>query len=126
MAWPGIETDALGDLGTISLDPTIYTDASVFRTAYWLTERFFIFLDREGDRIRVEIRNKPGSATDLQLACAEFCNALVDYRLRDIVAGETNGIREALIKQAFLQGVPKPGLGEAKSNEKHLSKAEAR
>ncbi len=67
--------------------------------------------------------NKPGSTADLSQACAELCNALVDFRLRDIVAQETGGIRDALVKQAFLEGIPKPGLAGARSEEKHLAKA---
>lgn len=123
MSWPGLESDALGDLGTVTVDPALYTEQAVFRAAYWLTDRHYVFLDREGGRIRVEIRNKPGTSADLQLACADFCNALVDFRLRDIVAKETGGIREALVKHAFLQGVPEPGLPGARSNERHLAKA---
>jgi len=123
MSWPGLETDVLGDLGAITIDPTLYTEQAVFRTAYWLTDRHYVFLDRDGARIRVEIRNKPGLTADLQQACAEFCNALVDFRLRGIVAQETGGIRDALVKQAFLEGVPKPGLSGARSNEKHFTKA---
>jgi His-Xaa-Ser system protein HxsD len=123
MSWPGLEIDALGDLGAVTIDPTLYTEQAVFRAAYWLTDRHYVFLDKEGDRMRIEIRNKSGSTADLQQACAEFCNAMVDFRLRDIVARETGGIRDALVKQAFLEGVPKPGLDGARSNEKHLAKA---
>jgi His-Xaa-Ser system protein HxsD len=123
MSWPGIENDVLGELGTVAVDPTLYSEQAVFRAAYWLTDRQFVFLDREGGRIRVEIRNKPGSEADLRQACAEFCNALVDFRLRDIVAQETGSIREALVKQAFMEGVPTAGLSGARSNEKHLTKA---
>jgi His-Xaa-Ser system protein HxsD len=123
MCWPGIENDVLGELGTVTVDSSLYSEQAIFRTAYWLTDSHYVFLDRQGDRTRVEIRNKPGSETDLRQACAEFCNALVDFRLRDIVAQETSGIREALVKQAFMEGVPKPGLSGARSNEKHLAKA---
>lgn len=123
MSWPGLEIDALGDLGAVAIDPTLYSEQAVFRAAYWLTDRHYVFLDRDGARIRIEIRNKPGAAGDLQQACAEFCNAMVDFRLREIVANETGGIREALVKQAFLEGVPKPGIEGARSNEKHLAKA---
>jgi His-Xaa-Ser system protein HxsD len=123
MSWPGLEIDALGDLGTVTIDPSVYSEQAIFRATYWLTDRHYIFLDREGERIRVELRAKAGSTSDLQEACAELCNALIDFRLRDIVAKETGAIREALVKQAFLQGVPQPSLPGARSNDKHLAEA---
>jgi His-Xaa-Ser system protein HxsD len=125
MSWPGIESDAIGELATIAVDPKLYSERAIFRATYWLTDRFYVFLDRDGARIRIELRNKPGSTADLQQACAELCNALVDFRLRDIVSQETGGIRDALVKQAFLEGVPKPGLSGARSNEKHVAKADS-
>ena len=123
MSWPGLESDALGDLGTVTIDPTLYSEQAIFRAAYWLTDRHYVFLDRDGSRIRVEIRNKPGADANLQQACADFCNSLVDFRLRDIVAHETGAIREALVKHAFIQGVPESGLPGARSNERHLTRA---
>lgn len=121
MAWPGIETDDLGPLATVCVDTALYSEQAVFRAAYWLTDRFYLFLEpADGSRIRIELRNKPGGEADLQNACADLCNALVDFRLREIVARETGEIRDALVKRAFLEGVPKPGLAGAVSDERHL------
>ena len=76
-----------------------------------MTDRFYVFLDKEqSGGWRVELRNKPGTVANLQEGTAEFCNSLIDHRLRDIVNAETSGIREALVKRAFMEGVPKPGL----------------
>ncbi len=124
MSWPGIATDELGAVATVCVDTALYSEQTVFRAAYWLTDRFYIFLEPTGDgRIRIEVRNKPGSQADLQHASADLCNSLIDFRLREIVAQETGEIRDALVKQAFLEGVPKPGLAGAISDEKHLQKA---
>lgn len=123
--WPHIDTDFLGDLATVSIDPTVYPEAAVFKAAYWLTDRFYLFIDRTPSGAwRIEVRNKPGSSVDLQHACAEFCNSLVDFRLRDLVNRETLGIREALVKRAFAEGVPKSGLEGALSNEEHVAPPE--
>src|SRR5262245_12277589 len=119
---PSVETDVLGDLAKASIDPAVYTEAAVFKTAYWMTDRFFLFLDRDQDgRWIVGLRNKPDSQADLRLALSEFCNSLVDFRLRDIVNAETGSIREALVRFAFMEGVPKPGLEGAVSNEEHVT-----
>lgn len=122
--WPSIETDILGEFAKASIDPAVYSETAVFKTAYWMTDRFYVFLDKEqSGRWQIELRNKPGAAVNLQEAVAEFCNSLVDHRLRDIVNAETGGIREALVKRAFMEGVPKPGLEGAVSNESHVTPA---
>jgi His-Xaa-Ser system protein HxsD len=121
--WPSIETDVIGSLSRVSIDATTYSEVAVFKTAYWWTDRYFVFIDREASgRWIVEIRNKPGNTSDLQEATAEFCNTLIDYRLRDLVTAETGGIREALVRRAFMEGVPRPGLEGAISNESALLK----
>ena len=121
--WPGITTDALGDHSSISIDPGLYSEAAIYKAAYWFTDRYYVFLDRAPEgRIVVELRAKEVGGDDLRIACAEFCNALIDFRVRDIVAKETMPIREALVTKAFTEGVLRPGLQGAKSDERHLSK----
>lgn len=109
---PGVQSDLFGDFALVSIDRSIYSDAAIFKTAYWFTDRFFIFLDQAGsERITVEIRQKDLTGTDsLEDACREFCNSLIDHRVRDIVLKETGAIREALVLRAFSEGVPKPGF----------------
>jgi His-Xaa-Ser system protein HxsD len=121
--WPGLITDHLGDCASVSIDPGLYSQAAIFKTAYWFTDRYYLFLDRTAEgRIVVELRIKNVSDGDLRAACAEFCNALIDFRVRDIVGQETMPIREALVTKAFMEGVPEPGLHGAKSSERHLAK----
>jgi His-Xaa-Ser system protein HxsD len=119
---PDIKVDILGEFAKLSLSLAVYSEASVFKTAYWLTDRCYLFLDIDSEkRWVVEIRRKPGSNLDLGEVASEFCNSLIDFRLRDIVNTETSGIREALVRHAFLEGVPKSGLEGAISNERHLA-----
>lgn len=120
--WPGLTTDQLGDHSSVSIDPGLYSEAAIYKAAYWFTDRYYVFLDRAEGRIIVELRAKESDGGDLRAACAEFCNALIDFRVRDIVAKETMPIREALLTKAFVEGVPQPGLQGAKSDERHLAK----
>jgi len=120
--WPGLSTDQLGDHSFIAVDPGLYSEAAIYKAAYWFTDRYYVFLDRAPEgRIVVELRAKEADHGDLRVACAEFCNALVDFRVRDIVTKETMPIREALVTRAFTEGVPKPGLQGATSHERHLA-----
>ena len=53
--WPGLETDALGDYARVSIDRQLYSDTAIFKTAYWFTDRFYVFLDPTPDnRLSVE------------------------------------------------------------------------
>jgi His-Xaa-Ser system protein HxsD len=123
---PGLERSVAGDAGVVTVDPKLYSENAIFKAAYWFTDRHYVFLERtENGAIKVELRNKPGHTLDLAAACSEFCNSLIDFRVREIVNGETSGIRETLIKRAFLEGVPSSGLPGAISNETHLTSTQS-
>jgi His-Xaa-Ser system protein HxsD len=107
--WPGLGTDTLGEYAQVLIDRDLYGDTAIFKTAYWFTDRFYIFLDSTPDkRLSVELRPKVASPpTSLQAACAEFCNSLVDFRVRGMILNETQAVREALVTKAFMEGIPK-------------------
>jgi His-Xaa-Ser system protein HxsD len=102
-----IESDPLGTVASIIINSSVYTEAVIFKAAYWYTERFYLFLacDDDPQRIRVELRPKQSMGTDLLAAtCREFCNALIDYRVRQEVLSETSEIRDILLQKAFGEG----------------------
>lgn len=120
--WPGLETDNFGELSQICIDRSLYSDVAIFKTAYWFTDRFYIFLDSPNEgRVLVELRSKdPAQPSDLKAACAEFCNSLIDFRVRDLVAQETMGIRETLVTKAFMEGIPKSSLSKVSIDEQTI------
>jgi len=123
-----IEDDLLGDIVSILVDTSLYTETDIFKAAYWYTDNYYLFLSRNtklGKSIRIEIRpKKETDSCQLTDACREFCNLLIDYRVRRIVLTETSDIRDALLRKAFGEGrnhldpdklgsdesqIPKPG-----------------
>jgi His-Xaa-Ser system protein HxsD len=87
---PGISTDQFGDLATIEIDTALYGEVPVFKAAYWFTDRFYVYLARSGaEAVVVELRHKgEGPAQELSRALSEFCNSLIDFKLRqDVPAG---------------------------------------
>lgn len=119
---PGAKADVLGQYAVVTVDRSLYSDSAIFKAAYWFTDKFYIFLDLAAEgRIAIELRQKtPDAQHDLTSACRDFCNALIDARVREQVLKETGGIREALITKAFSEGAVQPGLADAPSNERHL------
>jgi His-Xaa-Ser system protein HxsD len=116
----GVQSDNVGEYAQVLINREIYKDSTIFKAAYWLTDRYYIFLDVSSDgRMLVEFRPKASSsAAATEHVSAEFCNHLIDFRLRDIVLTESGPIREALVTKAFSEGVVKPGLAGAISDER--------
>ncbi len=106
---PGIETDLFGGFASISVDRKLYTEAAIFKAAYWFTDKFYVYLASAGeDKVLIELRGKAElSDQELTAACSEFCNSLVDHRVRQVVLEETKTIREALVVKAFDEGIPR-------------------
>lgn len=99
-------SDELGQSVVVEIDVTLFDSAAVFKTAYWGTERAFLYLtqDKAAGLIFVELRPKTPEATDLETVAREFCNALIDQQTRQIVLRETAAERDTLLSKAFGAG----------------------
>ena len=117
--WPDCKTDVLGDFASIQINRDIYSDLAVFKTAYWFTDRFYVYIGSSApQQLDIELRSKSADqAVDLQASLAEFCNSLIDFSVREIVSKETGSIREALVTHAFTEGIPKTAAEAPRPNE---------
>lgn len=115
----GIEQDVFGDCAKITVDKELYSEAAIFKAAYWFTDRYYLFLEpTPNGEIAIEIRGKATmTADDLKAAASEFCNSLIDFRVRERVMQQTATIRDALVVRAFAEGMP-AGLPGVKSRER--------
>ncbi|WP_127079663.1 His-Xaa-Ser system protein HxsD [Rhodomicrobium lacus] len=104
-----VEFDERGCVSTIVLDPRLYSEGVALKAAYWLTDRCHVHLRRNAEgHLLADIRLKDGGAgLELTAACGDYCNALVDFALRERVAADTQAIQEALLQRAFLQALPR-------------------
>jgi len=99
---PDPDTGALG----LAVDLSVFSQEAVLRTAYKLTDRCYLFVEREataGGRLVVTFRSK-ADGTALQDLVGEFSNELIDQQLREQLAREAGPIREILVAQAFAEG----------------------
>ncbi len=86
------------------------------KTAYWHTDNFYLQLLKYNSNIIVELRSKPAQVQpDLEEACREFCNMLVDNQTRQFVIAETGKIRDTLLKKAFFEAKKSPIKGSNES-----------
>ena len=119
-----IKTDDLGQCLKVCIDSSLYSQVAVFKTAYWYTNDYYLFLDRPSagsQEIRVEFRHKDiSNRAPLKSVGAEFLNRLIDQQVRQDVLKETGAVREQLIKKAFFEGASHLDPDNLVSDESHL------
>lgn len=94
-----LHSDADGLLAEVDLG--VYGLGAVMRAAHRFTGRCFIHLRRSGaDRVEVRFLARPGGGA-LETVAGEFLNELLDQRLRDIVAAETELERNLILAHAL-------------------------
>ncbi|MFL5384724.1 MAG: His-Xaa-Ser system protein HxsD [Longimicrobiaceae bacterium] len=90
----------------LRLRPDLYSEAVVFKCFYWYGSEFDVTIDRADDAHRslavvLSARRPPLSGEDLERLISRVKRDLVDFKTRDIVARETQAIRELLVAKAF-------------------------
>ena len=99
--------EIIGGGSCLRLDSSIYSPELVMRTAYWFTDRIYIYITRnsaDNNLLEVFFRNKEEN-TDLNHIAHEFLNSLIDQAVRKQVERETHEIREIIVKKAFSEAL---------------------
>lgn len=116
--------DELGVFARVSVDPQVFSETAILKTAYWFTDQHYLFIAKNPDTgmFDVEFRLKEGGSLDkLKAACGEFWNNILDQEVRQKVLGETATVRDTLIKKAFFEArAPLPET--VVSDEAHLAR----
>lgn len=106
-----IVLDDLGECATIGIDTKVFSEITIMKVSYWMTNDHYVYLSRisegQDSQLCVELRLKePSDNPKIQLekACREFGNRLVDQEVRQAVLFETAVVRENLVKKAFFEG----------------------
>ncbi|MGH2638354.1 MAG: His-Xaa-Ser system protein HxsD [Rhabdochlamydiaceae bacterium] len=89
---------------TISVYTSLYSLQALFRTCYLFTDRCYLFLEPEESdaqvRVSIAAKSQGGKLKDV---AGEFCNELINQKLRSDIAAETRPIRELIVAQAFAE-----------------------
>jgi His-Xaa-Ser system protein HxsD len=114
-----LQADVAGDVLTLTVDERIYSVPALLRTAYWFTDRAYLFVSKLGEHsLQVHIKTKPPTLESparhsLADIAGEFGNALLDHQLREEIEERTGKIRELLVLRALgeadLMRDPPPG-----------------
>ena len=85
----------------IEVDLEVYGLPALLKVAYKFTDRCFVHLQKRTERIvEVRLRAKE-SQVSLDVIAGEFCNEVLDQRLREIVARESEPIRNLVLAHAL-------------------------
>ena len=104
-----IEEDSLGKFLKVKLDINLYPIASIMRSTYWFTDKYFLFLsweDLEHKKLNIFFRGKEALSDQTLLAVAgEFLNSVLDQTIRAQIEEETKTIKSVIVKRAFAEGL---------------------
>lgn len=95
--------------GSFVVDERIYSVPALLRTAYWFTDRAYVFITFENEQsLRVHLKPKAPSLETPQRKnigelAGEFANSLLDHQLRESIEERTGKIRELIIAKAFAE-----------------------
>jgi His-Xaa-Ser system protein HxsD len=89
----------------VSLNSNLYSKDAIFKCLYWYSADFECKIDIEGDYYIVDFFAKNNiSEGEKSFFKEKFSSDIIDFNLRDIVAKETETIRNLLVAKAFSHG----------------------
>lgn len=93
-----------GESVSVCVDTTIYSLEALLRVCYIFTDKCYLFLEWANPKniVRVQFSAKV-SDTDISLIAGQFCNELINQKVRMDIAEETRAIREMIVVQAFAE-----------------------
>lgn len=96
----------------LSFEENLYPRDAVFGAAYTLLDRCFVHLDREGSKLLVHLRPKPGVSVAADQLAGEFeAEALAQAWRREIIK-ENQALLEGVTARAFGGAAGAPGLDD--------------
>src|SRR5437764_5554272 len=103
----------------MEVDLGVYGLAALQKVAYKFTDRCFIHLKHREDRI-VEVRfRSKGSQLSLDSIAGEFCNEILDQRLRELVGRDSEPVRNLILAHALSR------VGLANSEPEHSQNSDS-
>jgi His-Xaa-Ser system protein HxsD len=86
----------------IELDTALYRSSAIKKAAYKFGDRCHVLIEPVDGGTRVKVSLRPKRLLDSpQYLLGEFQNEVLDQELREVVAAETEGVRNVIIAAAF-------------------------
>lgn len=90
-----------GPMRMVTVDTSVYSLKAILKSAYAFTARAYLHLQYQ-DATVIEVRMRPKrSGEDPETIVYDFLNDLIDQRLRDLIATETESARDLIMAHAL-------------------------
>ena len=96
----------------LSFDETLYPKDAVFTAAYSLLDRCFVHIGREGSKLLVRLRAKPGMTVAPEVLSGDFQSEALAQTWRRQIVQENQALIEALTSRALQGAAGPPGLDD--------------
>lgn len=96
----------------LSFEESIYPKDAVFGAAYTLLDRCFVHIDREGTKLLVKLRAKPGVSVSSDLLAGEFESEALAQSWRREIIKENQALIEGMTSRAVAGAAGPPGLDD--------------
>ena len=91
----------------ILVDEKIYGLPVILKTAYIFTDKCYLLISSIKSKLQIRIaplEDSKDKQIDFKQVAKEFCNQLIEQKMREQVLDETGTIRETIVTRAFLSG----------------------
>ncbi|MFC1741251.1 His-Xaa-Ser system protein HxsD [Nanoarchaeota archaeon] len=97
--------DISQDAGVLYLDPEVYPLETIYKAAYVMIDKAFILLDKDGQKIKVQVNRKNGSQNIRQLV-EEFNEELLNYVVYKTQNDKNKVLRELILQKVMITNDP--------------------
>jgi His-Xaa-Ser system protein HxsD len=104
-----LDADITENAVAFTVDERVYSVDAILRTAYWFTDRVYIFISKPAEHtLRLHLKTKSPTLespqrVEIRDLAGEFANALLDNQLREGIEQRTGKIRELLVMKAIAE-----------------------
>lgn len=109
---PQVTAQQGSDGVVLSFEESIYPKDAVFGAAYTLLDRCFVHIDREGTKLLVRLRAKPGVSVSSDLLAGEFESEALAQSWRREIIRENQVLIQAMTSRAMAGAAGPPGLDD--------------
>jgi len=95
------------------VDTAIFSQEAILMTCYVYLDRFYLFMDKEGRKVKIYLRPKQEKSLGLKDCQGEFLNELINNTLRLMISKRNQKIREMIVKEALFFSQPKEDIDKS-------------
>jgi len=88
---------------SITINCTLYDEEVLYKCLYWYGDTYAVSVERNDEHYEIQIEKLEGTISDelFSLLVNKIKTDLIDFKTRQIIARETDNIKQIMIAKAF-------------------------